>query len=81
MLAACRGPSATAAPACWWRAVRQRCWANAIASLHDFPQTRTDMGRAASVFAESFGWEKTAAQTMASYDLALKYQYEAPPGC
>lgn len=58
-----------------------RHWAEAIASLHDFPQTRTDMGRAASVFAESFGWEKTAAQTMASYDLSLTYQYVAPPGC
>ncbi|MHA7268325.1 D-inositol-3-phosphate glycosyltransferase [Arthrobacter sp. HLT1-20] len=56
-------------------------WANAIASLHDFGETRADMGRAASVFAESFGWEKTAAQSILSYDLALKYQYEAPPGC
>ncbi|NVM97208.1 glycosyltransferase [Arthrobacter sp. SDTb3-6] len=58
-----------------------RLWAEAIASLHDFPQTRKDMGRAASVFAESFGWENTAAQTMASYDLSLTYQYVAPPGC
>lgn len=58
-----------------------RRWAEAIASLHDFAQTRIDMGRAASVFAESFGWEKTAAQTMASYDLSLTYQYVAPPGC
>ncbi|ALE92936.1 D-inositol 3-phosphate glycosyltransferase [Arthrobacter alpinus] len=58
-----------------------RLWAAAIASLYDFPQTRIDMGRAASVFAESFGWEKTAAQTMASYDLALTYQYVIPPGC
>jgi D-inositol-3-phosphate glycosyltransferase len=56
-------------------------WAEAIASLHDFPQTRADMGRAASVHAEGFGWENTAAQTMASYDLALTYQYTAPPGC
>ncbi|NVM96472.1 glycosyltransferase [Arthrobacter wenxiniae] len=58
-----------------------RLWAEAIASLHDFPQTRSDMGRAASVFAESFGWENTAAQTMASYDLSLTYQYATPPGC
>lgn len=56
-------------------------WAEAIASLHDFPQTRIDMGRAASVFAQGFSWEKTAAQTMASYDLALTYQYVTPPGC
>ncbi|ALE06981.1 D-inositol 3-phosphate glycosyltransferase [Arthrobacter sp. ERGS1:01] len=58
-----------------------RLWAEAIASLFDFPQTRTDMGRAASVFAESFGWENTAAATMASYDLSLTYQYVTPPGC
>lgn len=58
-----------------------KLWAQAIASLHDFPQTRADMGRAASVYAEAFGWERTAAQTMASYDLALTYQYVAPPGC
>lgn len=58
-----------------------RLWAEAIASLHDFPQTRIDMGRAASVFAESFGWENTAAHTMASYDLSLTYQYVVPPGC
>lgn len=58
-----------------------RRWANAIASLHDSPQTRVDMGRAASVYAEAFGWENTAAQTMSSYDLALTYQYVVPPGC
>ncbi|MFC8303690.1 D-inositol-3-phosphate glycosyltransferase [Specibacter sp. NPDC057265] len=56
-------------------------WAQAIASLHDFPQTRADMGRAASVYAQSFGWERTAADTMASYDYALKYQHLTPPGC
>ncbi|MDO5752344.1 D-inositol-3-phosphate glycosyltransferase [Arthrobacter sp.] len=58
-----------------------RVWADALASLHDFGETRADMGRAASVFAESFGWEDTAAQTILSYDLALTYQYVAPPGC
>ncbi len=58
-----------------------RLWAQTIASLHDFPQTRADMGRAASVYAETYGWERTAAQTMASYDLALTYQYLTPPGC
>ncbi|WP_427018905.1 D-inositol-3-phosphate glycosyltransferase [Pseudarthrobacter sp. P1] len=46
-------------------------WADALASLHDFPQTRTDMGRAASVYAESFGWAHTAELTTASYDRAL----------
>ncbi|WP_026555738.1 D-inositol-3-phosphate glycosyltransferase [Arthrobacter sp. 35W] len=46
-------------------------WADALASLHDFPQTRTDMGRAASVYAESFGWQHTAELTTASYDRAL----------
>ena len=58
-----------------------KLWAEAIASLYDFPQTRLDMGRAASIFAQSFGWENTARQTMASYDLSLTYQYIAPPGC
>jgi D-inositol-3-phosphate glycosyltransferase len=58
-----------------------KSWAEAIASLHDFGETRADMGRAASVFAEGFGWEKTAAQTILSYDLALTYQYVVPPGC
>jgi D-inositol-3-phosphate glycosyltransferase len=58
-----------------------RLWAEAIASLHDFGETRIDMGRAASVFAGAFGWERTAARTVLSYDLALTYQYIAPPGC
>lgn len=58
-----------------------KLWAGAIESLFDSPQTRTDMGRAASVFAQSYGWENTARQTMASYDLSLTYQYVAPPGC
>ncbi len=58
-----------------------RLWAEAVASLHDFPATRLDMGRAASVYAQSFGWENTASQTMASYDLSVTYQYVAPPGC
>lgn len=58
-----------------------KLWAQAIASLYDFPQTRLDMGRAASVYAQSYGWENTASQTMASYDLSLTYQYVSPPGC
>lgn len=58
-----------------------KLWAEAIASLYDFPQTRTDMGRAASVYAQSFGWENTAHDTLASYDLSLTYQYVTPPGC
>ncbi|SEF01991.1 D-inositol-3-phosphate glycosyltransferase [Arthrobacter alpinus] len=58
-----------------------KLWAQAIASLHDFRETRIDMGRAASVFAGAFGWERTASRTVLSYDLALTYQYVAPPGC
>ncbi|MFI5084436.1 MAG: D-inositol-3-phosphate glycosyltransferase [Actinomycetales bacterium] len=46
-------------------------WAAALESLYDFPQTRADLGRAASVYAEAFGWQHTAALTMASYDRAL----------
>jgi D-inositol-3-phosphate glycosyltransferase len=55
-----------------------RLWAEAIASLYDFPQTRTDMGRAASVYAEAFGWEHTALLTMSSYDLALATRRAVP---
>lgn len=58
-----------------------KLWAEAIASLYDFGATRADMGRAASVFAEAYGWENTASQTIHSYDLALTYQYVIPPGC
>ncbi len=46
-------------------------WAAALESLYDFPQTREDMGRAASVYAETFGWQHTAELTIASYDRAL----------
>ncbi|MBG0740042.1 D-inositol-3-phosphate glycosyltransferase [Paeniglutamicibacter antarcticus] len=46
-------------------------WAAALESLYDFPLTREDLGRAASVFAESFGWQHTAELTIASYDRAL----------
>ena len=46
-------------------------WAAALESLHDSPQTRVDMGRAASVYAETFGWQHTAELTIASYDRAL----------
>ncbi len=46
-------------------------WAAALESLHDSPQTRVDMGRAASVYAETFGWQHTAELTIASYDRSL----------
>lgn len=46
-------------------------WAAALASLHDGPQARTEMGRAAARFAQDFGWENTARRSIASYDRAV----------
>jgi D-inositol-3-phosphate glycosyltransferase len=46
-------------------------WARALEALWDDPQTRLDLGRAASVHAESFSWQRTAGLTVESYDRAL----------
>ncbi|MCX6500101.1 MAG: D-inositol-3-phosphate glycosyltransferase [Arthrobacter sp.] len=46
-------------------------WADALEALHDDPATREDMGRAASVHAQDFGWQRTAAITLESYQSAL----------
>ncbi|MGZ4660830.1 MAG: D-inositol-3-phosphate glycosyltransferase [Arthrobacter sp.] len=46
-------------------------WADALEALHDDPGTRQDMGRAASLHAQSFGWQRTAAITLDSYHAAV----------
>ena len=47
-------------------------WADALEALYDDPVRREDMGRAASVQAESSGWQRTAAITLESYLAATK---------
>ncbi|MCW3765867.1 D-inositol-3-phosphate glycosyltransferase [Paenarthrobacter ureafaciens] len=42
-------------------------WADALEDLYDDVRTREDMGRAAATYAESFGWQRTAAITLESY--------------
>lgn len=46
-------------------------WADALEALYDDPRTRADMGRAAAVHAESFGWPRTAAITLESYHASI----------
>lgn len=46
-------------------------WADALEALYDDPRTREDMGRAAAVHAESFGWQRTAAIALESYRQAV----------
>ncbi|MCU1572832.1 MAG: mshA [Micrococcaceae bacterium] len=46
-------------------------WARALEALWDDPQTRLDLGRAASVHAEGFSWQRTAALTLETYRRAL----------
>jgi D-inositol-3-phosphate glycosyltransferase len=46
-------------------------WADALEALYDDPRTRDDMGRAAAVHAESFGWPRTAAITLESYHASV----------
>jgi D-inositol-3-phosphate glycosyltransferase len=47
-------------------------WAEALEALYDDPATREDMGRAASVHAQSSGWQRTAAITLESYHAAVE---------
>ncbi|WP_235779309.1 D-inositol-3-phosphate glycosyltransferase [Sinomonas notoginsengisoli] len=46
-------------------------WAAVLEQLYDDPETRGDLGRAASIYAERFGWEQTAEGTRAAYRTAL----------
>jgi D-inositol-3-phosphate glycosyltransferase len=45
-------------------------WAATLEALYDDARTRQDMGRAASMYAQSFGWQRTAGLTLQSYLLA-----------
>jgi D-inositol-3-phosphate glycosyltransferase len=47
-------------------------WADVLEALYDDPTTRADMGRAAALHAESFGWQRTAAITLESYHAAVE---------
>jgi D-inositol-3-phosphate glycosyltransferase len=46
-------------------------WADVLEALYDDPQTRKDMGLAAALHAEDFGWQRTAAITLESYHAAV----------
>ncbi|MCU1547428.1 MAG: mshA [Arthrobacter sp.] len=50
-------------------------WANALEALYDDPATRLDMGRAASLHAQEFGWHRTAAITRESYHTAVSQYF------
>ena len=47
-------------------------WAAVLEQLHDDPETRHDLGVAASIYAERFGWEQTAAATRTAYRAAMR---------
>lgn len=53
-------------------------WAAVLEQLYDDPETRHDLGRAASIYAERFGWEQTAEGTRAAYRAALREHASAP---
>ena len=46
-------------------------WADVFEALYDDPATREDMGRAAALHAQNFGWQRTAAITLESYHAAV----------
>lgn len=59
---------------------RAGAWAAALQALYDDERTRDDMGRAASIYAQSFGWQRTASRTIASYQRAVElYKPSALP--
>uniref|UniRef100_UPI0039EE7E49 glycosyltransferase n=1 Tax=Sinomonas sp. G460-2 TaxID=3393464 RepID=UPI0039EE7E49 len=47
-------------------------WAAVLEQLYDDPATRVDLGRAASMYAQRFGWEQTAEGTRAAYRTAVR---------
>lgn len=47
-------------------------WADALESLYDDGDGRLEMGRAAAVHAQGFGWQRTAELTAQSYRLAAQ---------
>lgn len=59
-------------------------WATALEKLYDDGGTRLDLGRAAAIHAQGFGWQRTAELTVQSYQLAAAHHgrdvRRAPPG-
>ncbi|MDQ4501929.1 D-inositol-3-phosphate glycosyltransferase [Sinomonas sp. ASV322] len=47
-------------------------WASVLEQLYDDPATRVDLGRAASMYAQRFGWDQTAEGTRAAYRQAVR---------
>ncbi|WP_422933838.1 glycosyltransferase [Sinomonas sp. P47F7] len=54
-------------------------WAAVLEQLYDDPATRVDLGRAASMYAQRFGWEQTAEGTRAAYRTAVRHYTRAHP--
>ncbi|WP_138442658.1 D-inositol-3-phosphate glycosyltransferase [Sinomonas susongensis] len=54
-------------------------WADVLEQLYDDPSTRADLGRAASIYAQRFGWEQTAEGTRAAYRRAVRAHATARP--
>lgn len=47
-------------------------WASALEKLYDDPATRQDLGRTAALYAQGFGWHRTAELTANSYQRAVE---------
>ena len=54
-------------------------WADALEAMYDDPDTRADMGRAASIRAENLGWNRTAAITLETYHAAVEEKLAGRP--
>ena len=54
-------------------------WASVLEQLYDDPATRVDLGRAASMYAQRFGWDQTAEGTRAAYRRAVRTHADAHP--
>jgi D-inositol-3-phosphate glycosyltransferase len=54
-------------------------WADALEAMYDDPETRSDMGRAASIGAENLGWNRTAAITLETYQAAVQEKLAGRP--
>lgn len=53
-------------------------WATALEKLYDDGGTRRDLGRAAAMYAQGFGWQRTAGLTAESYQLAVAHHGRNP---
>lgn len=54
-------------------------WASVLEQLYDDPSTRVDLGRAASIYAQRFGWEQTGEETRAAYRRAVRERIAVHP--